>query len=88
MKKKLSMLLAMLMLTLSIAGCGSSVANDEVMLGEPENVMSEKDAVQEMESLLKKVAVNEVTDPKMYIYTDDISETAALADISAFPIVV
>lgn len=88
MKKKLSMLLAMLMLTLSIAGCGSSVANDEVMLGEPENVMSEKDAVQEMESLLKKVTVNEVTDPKMYIYTDDISEKAALADISAFPIVV
>lgn len=83
MKKKLSSLLAVLLTAVSIAGCSGS----DVTIGSEENKMSSVDASREMESLLKRVTVHEVEDPKLDIYTDEISENAALADISTFPIV-
>lgn len=60
-------------MALSIAGCGVRVSN--------EDNMSHDDAVAELTSLMKKVAVNEVKNPTMDIYSDEVKETDVLADI-------
>lgn len=66
---------------------GCSYVSDDVRV-EDEPVMSEKDAKAEMSVLLNKIKVTEVQDPQMYIYSDEIDEAAALADIDTYPIVV
>ena len=48
--------------------------------------LSENEAKAELSTLLKKVEKREVTNPILDIYSDDLSEQAALADIDTFPI--
>lgn len=81
MKKRLSILLVASML---LAGCSSS---QNVMLSEKKEAMSVDEAQEEIDSLLKKVEVHEVTEPQLDIYSDEISEKAALADIDTYPII-
>ena len=52
------------------------------------NALSYDDAITEMDTLMKKVTVNKVTDPVMDIYSEETTEADALADISTFPITV
>lgn len=82
MKKRiLAIMLSAALSASSLAGCGASGVYTE---GAPR--LSEDEAKAELSSLLKKVNVRQVADPVMDIYTDDLSETAALADIDTFPI--
>ena len=67
-------------MALSIAGCGVRVTN--------EDNMSHDDAVAELTSLMKKVPVNEVKNPTMDIYSDEVKETDVLADIDTFDLTV
>lgn len=84
MKKKLCCLLSMVLLVLSLSGCAQDVMYEDTNI----DTMSKEDAVKEMKSLLTKIKPNEVQNPQMDIYTDDIDETAALADIDTFDVVV
>lgn len=82
MKKKVKLVLLVMLCIMVIAGCGN------VTMDEKRDVLSVEDARTELDSLLSRVTVHETENPVMDIYMDDISETAALADISTFDIVV
>ncbi|MCR5233127.1 MAG: VWA domain-containing protein [Lachnospiraceae bacterium] len=70
-----------LCVTLLLAGCG-------VRSEGRKKTLSEEDAAKEMASLLTKVDVTTKKDPVLDIYSDEISEADALADIDTFPITV
>lgn len=80
-KKFLVSVLAGAILALSLAACGSVYTSTETEL-------SYDEAETELSSLLSKVDVSAVEDPVLDIYTDEVSEADALADISTFPITV
>ena len=80
MKKRLLAGLLTVCMMIPMAGC--SVRNGET------KYMSYDDAKTELTSLLKKVDVDTVGNPSMYIYEDEISEADMLADIGTFPITV
>ncbi|MCR5452961.1 MAG: VWA domain-containing protein [Lachnospiraceae bacterium] len=65
-------------------GCGGDVITTN---SNRVNALSEEDAKAELASLLKKIPVNEVSDPVMDIYSEETSEADALADIDTFPMV-
>lgn len=84
MKRKLCWLLSLVMLCAALSGCS---ATSDVYFEEKEyGTLSEEDALKEMKALLSDVTVHQVEDPQLDIYTDDISEAAALADIDTFDI--
>lgn len=77
----MSLLLCMTMLLSILTGCSS-------VYTETDDRMSYDDAVTETASLLKKVSVKTVNSPTMDIYSDEVSEADALADIDTFPLTV
>lgn len=77
-----ALLLAVAVCITALTGCG------DVSMGEKKAALSVGDARKELDALLTRVHTNTVESPAMDIYTDDISEAAALADISTFDIVV
>lgn len=81
MKKKIIALLMTACMLTGLAGC-ASVRDGEA------KYLSYDDAKTELSALLKKVDVDTVTNPALYIYEDDISEADMLADIDTFPITV
>lgn len=84
MKRKICSLLMFVMMCVALAGCS---ATSDVYFEEKEyGSLSEKEALKELNALLSDVDVYNVEDPHLDIYTDDISEAAALADISTFDI--
>ena len=84
MKKILSLMLGAVLAAGLLTGCGSSSIYTESDDGE----LSYDDAVEEIESLLKKIDVETVTNPTLDIYSDTTSEADALADIDTFDITV
>ncbi|MCR5304511.1 MAG: VWA domain-containing protein [Lachnospiraceae bacterium] len=82
MKKKI--LAAFMALAVSAAGITGCGASDVYTEGAPR--LTEDEAKAELSTLLKKVSVDQVTDPVLDIYSDDMSGVAALADIDTFPI--
>lgn len=86
LKRKMTALMAASALAATtLAGCGQS----SVQLGDPtENVLTEKEAAEELSSLMKGIKVTTVSNPKIDIYADEVSEADALADISTFPVTV
>lgn len=83
MKKTLSMLLALLFAISCLTACGDT---DQITMGEKTPALSVAEARKELNSLLTKVQSNEITDPMLDIYGDEISEAAALASIDTFKI--
>lgn len=83
MKKTLSMLLALLFTLSCLTACGGQ---SEITMGEKTPALSVEEARKELNSLLTKVRSNEITDPMLDIYGDEIGEAAALADIDTFRI--
>ena len=81
-KRMLALMAAMAVLAASLSGCGGT--SGVYTEGAPR--LSQDEAKAELASLLKKVDVKQVESPVMDIYSDDLSEAAALADISTFPI--
>ncbi len=79
MKKKVFALVLGALLAFSGTACGGIYES-----GTP--TLSESEAKTELATLLKKVDVRQVTNPVLDIYSDDLSESAALADIDTFPI--
>ncbi len=78
-----SLLSASLAVTM-LAGCGGvRTENDDRA-----DALSYDDAQAEMNTLLKKVSVSTVEDPILDIYSEEVSEADALADIDTFPITV
>lgn len=84
MRKTLASLLAAAMMLSLLAGCGPMGEN--VSMGKKTPALSVSEARTELDSLLTEVASAEITDPVLDIYGDEISEAAALADISTFHI--
>lgn len=82
MKKNLKTLLLLALCLAVLAGCAN------VSMGEKAAPMSVSDARKELDALLTRVDASVAENPAMDIYTDDISENAALADIDTFDIVV
>lgn len=82
-KKKISLLLAAFITAGCIAGCGSSAS-----AGNDKDSLSYDEAIEELDTLEKKVDVTEVKEPALDIYSDDTSEKDSLADISTFPVTV
>ena len=81
-KKKRQWLAGLLALAVFLGGCGSNVYTESA------KTLTAEEAKTELASLLKKVDVEEVTDPILDIYSDEPSEAEALADISTFPLTV
>lgn len=73
----------MLMSATMLTGCGKTASG---VYTEAEETLSEEEASSELNSLMKKINVSTTENPQMDIYFDDLSETAALADIDTFPI--
>ncbi len=92
MKKNLKKLAALGMaciVGITLAGCGGgSGTGTGSGGGNSKKALSYDDAMEEMNSLLSKVSVTNVSNPVMDIYSDDTSEADSLADISTFPITV
>ncbi len=87
MKKRLTKLRAALcavMALLMLAGCAA--VPDSVRTNEKADALTVQEARKELDSLLTKVTSTEIKDPVLDIYTDEISEAAALADIDTFGI--
>ena len=80
MKRTLS---AIVIASMLLAGCESSGS----VVSLKREAMSVDEEQEEIDSLPKKVEVNEVAEPQIDIYSDEISEKAALADIDTYPIV-
>ena len=83
-KKVMAGMLSAVLAAGLLSGCGGVRSSNDDRV----NALSEDDAKTEMATLLKKVKVNEVTDPILDIYSEDVSEADALADIDTFPITV
>ena len=85
--KKIKWLCLLAMGAMFLGGC----SEEQPVRTERENsqrAMSYEDATAEMTSLLKKVETSTVQKPVLDIYSDDVSEAEALADIDTFPITV
>ena len=83
-QKKTALALAAVLITGLLTGCGG----DSVRTDRNADALSYEDAETEIASMLKKINVSEVSDPVLDIYSDEVSEAEALADISTFPITV
>ena len=83
MKKRMISAVMAAVLALTMAGCGGSDVRKE-----SEKKMSYEDASSELSSLMKKVNVKTVQNPKLDIYMSETSKAEALDDISTFPITV
>ena len=83
MKKRLFSAVLAAVLALTMTGCGGSDVRKE-----SEKKMSYEDASSELSSLMKKVNVKTVQNPKLDIYMSETSKAEALDDISTFPITV
>lgn len=77
----ITLLLTAAMFLSLLTGCASDVS-----MGEKAPELSVADARRELDALLTRVTSTQVTDPVLDIYTDEIGETAALADIDTFKI--
>ena len=86
MKKNLVTICALVGAISLLAGCGSG--GSATIQNEKRNILSNEEAQEEINALLKKVEMREVSNPTMDIYADEISEADALADIDTFPITV
>lgn len=83
-QKKTALAMAAVLFAGLLTGCsGDSVRSDRNA-----GALSYEDAKAEMASMLKEVKVSQVSDPVLDIYSDEVSEAEALADISTFPITV
>lgn len=71
-----------------LAGFLSGCSGDSIRTDRNAGSLSYEDAETELDSMLKKVRVSQVSDPVLDIYSDEVSEAEALADISTFPIMV
>lgn len=85
--KKIFCVLVISILFINLMGCsfGSGVeynSNNNV------KALSYDDAVTELNTLVKSIQINTVTNPKLDIYSDEISEADALADIDTFKLTV
>lgn len=85
MKKRFTEILAMLMALLMLAGCAAEPGSDIVM-DKKTDPLSVSEARKELDSLLTRVTCSTVKNPQLDIYTDEIGEAAALADIETFGI--
>ena len=83
-KKVLAAVLSATLAAGLLTGCGGVRSENDDRV----NALSPDDAKTEMATLLKKVKVKEVSDPILDIYSEDVSEADALADIDTFPITV
>ncbi len=83
-QKKTALAMAAVLLVGALTGC----AGDSIRTDRNAGSLSYEDAETELASMLKKVSVSEVSDPVLDIYSDEVSEAEALADISTFPITV
>ena len=66
--------------TIAFTGCSG-------VRTEKEKTLSKEEAMTELNTLLKKVDVDEVDNPTIDIYSEDTKEADALADIDTFPLV-
>ena len=82
-RRSLALIISAALLTGLSAGCGGGVRAERNA-----GSLSYEDAEAEITSMLKKVRVSEVSNPVLDIYSDEVSEADALADISTFPITV
>lgn len=83
-QKKTALAVAAVLLMGLLTGC----SGDSVRMDRNGDSLSYEDAEAEMASMLKKVSVSQVSNPTLDIYSDEVSEADALADISTFPITV
>ena len=83
-QKKTALAMAAVLLAGLLTGCGG----DSVRTDRNSGSLSYEDAETELASMLEKVRVSQVSDPVLDIYSDEVSEAEALADISTFPITV
>ncbi|MCI9437407.1 MAG: VWA domain-containing protein [Lachnospiraceae bacterium] len=79
---------ALAMAAVLLAGFLSGCSGDSIRTDRNAGSLSYEDAETELDSMLKKVRVSQVSDPVLDIYSDEVSEAEALADISTFPIMV
>lgn len=85
-KRKMLRVLAILASSmLLLAGCGG---DGPIRTERDTGNLSYEDASTEIDSMLKKVDVSTVSNPNLDIYSDDLSEAEALADIDTFPLTV
>lgn len=83
MKRTIALLLAFALL-LTMAGCTAS--GEDILMKEKAPALTVAEARKELDSLLTQVRATEVASPALDIYTDEIGEAAALADIDTFKI--
>lgn len=84
-RKTLRVLAILASSMLLLAGCGG---DGPVRTERDTGNLSYEDASTEIDSMLKKVDVSTVSNPNLDIYSDDLSEAEALADIDTFPLTV
>lgn len=84
-RKALRVLAVLASSMLLLAGCGG---DGPVRTERDNGNLSYEDASTEIDSMLKKVDVSTVSNPNLDIYSDDLSEAEALADIDTFPLTV
>ncbi len=87
MKNKIRSILCAALAVVMLAGCAGNIP-DEIRTNEKAAALTVQEARKELDSLLTRVKVSEVKNPQLDIYTDEISEAAALADIDTFGIAV
>lgn len=81
-RKIVSLALAIVMTV--FCGCGDIMTVNTAR----ENVYSYDDAVKELKVLADSINAEEVTNPYLDIYSDEVSEADALADIDTYPVTV
>ncbi len=86
-RRGLSSVLALVLGLCVLTGCGGS-SSEGGAHGSSSKQLSYEDAETELDALLTKVHINEVENPAMDIYTDEVSVADTLADISTFPFTV
>lgn len=80
MKKIISFVLMFVMIGCLFTGC--------IDYTDSEKTLTEEETEQELNALMKNVKVTTVSDPVLDIYSDDVQEADALANISVYPLVV